>query len=168
MSPFENEASATAVAQEPEVPASTESAAAEAGSLGEPFGTSETVPSVETATDAEIAENTAAEEVDLSKAEVFEPSEPVGETLGGDVDGTTEPAGEVVEQSGPPTRIMAAGTKLQLGSTTVTLTEDATFTYDEADNEQHFAATCQMTGNYEVNAPLLAEKYDANGRVIEG
>ena len=132
---------------------------------------------------------TAAEGVEKTgEVEIFEPSEPVGETLGGDPAPETgesepegnekaEPTGENV--SGPeepvassgnsiPLRFMKAGTKLKLGATEVVLYKDAWFTYPEAENEPHFAATCQMTGNYEINAAELEAQYDLNGRVIEG
>lgn len=66
-----------------------------------------------------------------------------------------------------PARRVAKGTKLRLGETIVELGVDTLLVYPEAHNEQHFAATCQMTGNYAKNSHLLAQEYDLNGRVIE-
>ncbi len=151
MSPFENEGAATAATQEPENPAN-ETAASEARDTG-----------------------VFTSPPDAPESEAAATEEPTGETVGSD----PEPVGEIVEKvdeveaeggdlNTPPVRTFAAGTKLQFGSSTVTLVEDTVVTYDEAGNEQHFAATCQMTGNYEVNAPFLQNQYDLNGRMIEG
>lgn len=159
MSPFENDAAAMAALPSPEDLASTEGVPTEAPLTSGPE------------TDSAVSAADPSAEGPQSGNEL---PEPAGETLGDDVvpegaaEKAPEPAGEVVEPSGPPTRIMAAGTKLQFGSSTVTLVEDTVVTYDEAGNEQHFAATCQMTGNYDVNARLLEKQYDLNGRVIEG
>lgn len=168
MSPFENEGAATAATQEPEAPASeTGAEAPQTDSLGEPFGTSDGVPS------ADGDEGTASAEQPAATAE------PIAGLSEPEAAATEEPAGKVVETvaeveaeggdlNTPLVRTFAAGTKLQFGSSTVTLVEDTVVTYDEAGNEQHFAATCQMTGNYEVNAPFLQNQYDLNGRMIEG
>lgn len=162
MSPFENEGAATAAEQTPETAASE--TGAEAPQTGEPLGASEGVPS--------NVEPTAPEE---GGSDAEQPAatteEPAGETVVTEATVSDEPQKVAAEAEPPinvPVRTFAAGTKLLFGSSTVTLTEDATFTYDEAENEQHFAATCQITGNYDVNARLLEKQYDLNGRVIEG
>lgn len=121
---------------------------------------------------AEATEETVADtETTDVETETTATEEPAAEEVEPEVD--TEPDAGIKEdptfvlEERDTVRVFGPGTKLKFGNVEVELAEAAMFRYDQARNEQHFAALCRMSGNYDANKHLLSVAYDHNGIPIE-
>lgn len=76
------------------------------------------------------------------------------------------PALGVSEEDMPQGRLLAEGTRLQMGDTTITLASAAIVSYEGEENEPKFAAMCAMSDNLDANRELLNLRYDGLGNLL--